>query len=129
MSNTKSLECREHVHDNYQSFSNPALTTISKPCIRISNISHLGGNDFIVRLYFFSVDNHNKGYMKALAMVQSDGSIFWPPIVRMRSACKMDITFFPFDDQICKLKLGSWAYDGFQVPVLYIRQHMYPLTC
>jgi len=64
---------------------------------------------------YFSVDNHNKGYMKALAMVQSDGSVFWPPIVRMRSACKMDITFFPFDDQICKLKLGSWAYDGFQV--------------
>ncbi|XP_052796737.1 acetylcholine receptor subunit alpha-type acr-16-like isoform X3 [Mya arenaria] len=64
-----------------------------------------------------SVDNHNKGYMKALAMVQSTGNVFWPPIVRMRSSCKMDITFFPFDDQICKLKLGSWAYDGFQVDV------------
>jgi len=25
------------------------------------------------------------------------------------------MTYFPFDDQICFLKLGSWAYDGFQV--------------
>ncbi|XP_050402299.1 acetylcholine receptor subunit alpha-type acr-16 [Patella vulgata] len=64
-----------------------------------------------------SVDNHNKGYMKSLAMVESDGKVFWPPIVRMRSSCKMDITYFPFDDQVCKLKLGSWAYDGFQVDV------------
>lgn len=55
--------------------------------------------------------------MKSLAMVGSDGNVFWPPIVRMRSACKMDITYFPFDDQICTLKLGSWAYDGFQVDV------------
>uniref|UniRef100_A0A2C9JM11 Uncharacterized protein n=1 Tax=Biomphalaria glabrata TaxID=6526 RepID=A0A2C9JM11_BIOGL len=64
-----------------------------------------------------SVDNHNKGYMKSLAMVHSDGTVFWPPIVRMRSSCKMDITFFPFDDQLCGLNLGSWAYDGFQVDV------------
>ncbi|GFR71199.1 neuronal acetylcholine receptor subunit alpha-10, partial [Elysia marginata] len=63
------------------------------------------------------VDNHNKGYMKSLAMVHEDGNVFWPPIVRMRSSCKMDITYFPFDDQLCSLKLGSWAYDGFQVDV------------
>ncbi|XP_060066499.1 acetylcholine receptor subunit alpha-type acr-16-like [Ylistrum balloti] len=64
-----------------------------------------------------SVDNHNKGYMKSLAMVEQNGNVFWPPIVRMRSSCKMDITYFPFDDQVCKLKMGSWAYDGFQVDV------------
>ena len=55
--------------------------------------------------------------MKSLAMVMHDGTIFWPPIVRMRSSCKMDVTYFPFDDQICHLKLGSWAYDGYQVDV------------
>ncbi|PVD19806.1 hypothetical protein C0Q70_20297 [Pomacea canaliculata] len=64
-----------------------------------------------------SVENHNKGYMKSLAMVEHNGKVFWPPIVRMRSSCKMDITYFPFDDQICTLKLGSWAYDGLQVDV------------
>ena len=50
-------------------------------------------------------------------MVSHDGHVFWPPIVKYRSTCQIDITYFPFDDQICKLKLGSWAYDGFQVDV------------
>ena len=53
--------------------------------------------------------------MSSLAMVSSDGTIFWPPIVKLRSTCKIDITYFPFDDQVCRLKLGSWAYDGLQV--------------
>ena len=56
--------------------------------------------------------------MPALAMVSHDGYVFWPPIVRLRSTCKIDITYFPFDDQTCSLKLGSWAYDGLQVDVL-----------
>lgn len=74
-----------------------------------------------------SVENHNKGYMKSLAMVEHNGKVFWPPIVRMRSSCKMDITYFPFDDQICTLKLGSWAYDGLQVG-LWIISKVLP-TC
>ncbi|GAB1606017.1 neuronal acetylcholine receptor subunit alpha-10-like [Argonauta hians] len=76
--------------------------------------------DFIWRpdiVLYNSAESLNQGYMKSLAMIDSNGSVFWPPIVRMRSSCKMDITYFPFDDQICKLKLGSWAYDGFQVDV------------
>ena len=50
-------------------------------------------------------------------MVSHDGNVFWPPIVKFRSTCQIDITYFPFDDQICKLKIGSWLYDGFQVNV------------
>ena len=63
----------------------------------------------------YSADDYNSGYMQALAMVHSNGHVFWPPIVKLRSTCNIDITYFPFDDQICELKLGSWAYDGFQV--------------
>ena len=64
---------------------------------------------------YFSADDYNNGYMQALAMVKYDGTVFWPPIVKLRSTCNIDITYFPFDDQKCKLKMGSWAYDGFQV--------------
>lgn len=65
-----------------------------------------------------SASDHNEKYMEALAMVSHTGVVFWPPIVKFRSSCLMDMTYFPFDDQICKLKLGSWAYTGFQVDVL-----------
>ncbi|KAI8792743.1 nicotinic acetylcholine receptor subunit type D, partial [Biomphalaria glabrata] len=60
------------------------------------------------------VEDYTDGYMQALAMVHSNGEVFWPPIVKFQSTCQVDITFFPFDDQICSMKLGSWAYDGFQ---------------
>ncbi|XP_060561240.1 neuronal acetylcholine receptor subunit alpha-10-like [Ruditapes philippinarum] len=65
-----------------------------------------------------SVDDYTSGYMPSLAMVYDNGRVFWGPVVRFRSSCKIDITFFPFDDQICHLKLGSWAYNGFQVNVI-----------
>ncbi|XP_052280457.1 neuronal acetylcholine receptor subunit alpha-10-like [Dreissena polymorpha] len=74
-----------------------------------------------------SADDYNSGYMQALAMVHSDGRVFWPPIVKYRSTCNIDITYFPFDDQICKLKLGSWAYDGFQVE-LFPKENPIDLT-
>ena len=35
-----------------------------------------------------------------------------------QSTCKIDITWFPFDDQQCDLKFGSWTYSGWQVMVM-----------
>ena len=37
-----------------------------------------------------------------------------PPGI-FKSTCKIDITWFPFDDQDCDMKFGSWTYDGFKV--------------
>lgn len=57
-----------------------------------------------------------------------------------KSTCKIDITWFPFDDQRCEMKFGSWTYDGFQVSVQeaisyiipkvrYIKLNMILLIC
>jgi len=61
------------------------------------------------------VEDFNDGPMQSKAMVTHNGVVFWPPPVKLRSSCKIDITYFPFDDQKCRLKFGSWTYDGFQV--------------
>jgi len=37
-----------------------------------------------------------------------------PPGIFM-STCKIDITWFPFDDQNCEMKFGSWTYNGFNL--------------
>ncbi|CAF0956895.1 unnamed protein product [Adineta ricciae] len=62
-----------------------------------------------------SADDYTQGYMQSLAMITFDGTVFWPPIVKLRSTCKIDITWFPFDDQVCFLKFGSWTYDSTQL--------------
>ncbi|CAL1529682.1 unnamed protein product [Lymnaea stagnalis] len=64
-----------------------------------------------------SADDYTTGYMNSKAMVQHNGTVFWPPPAKFRSSCKIDITYFPFDDQTCELKFGSWTYDGFQVDI------------
>ncbi|RTG90136.1 uncharacterized protein DC041_0002543 [Schistosoma bovis] len=56
--------------------------------------------------------------MQSKAMVQFNGNVFWPPPAKLRSTCKIDITYFPFDDQSCTMKFGSWTYDGWQVNVI-----------
>ncbi|GFR93221.1 neuronal acetylcholine receptor subunit alpha-10 [Elysia marginata] len=66
---------------------------------------------------YINADDFTTGYMKSKAMVYSNGTVFWAPPARFRSSCKIDITYFPFDDQSCELKFGSWTYDGFQVDV------------
>jgi hypothetical protein len=48
-------------------------------------------------------------------VVRSNGSCNYLPPGIFKSTCKIDITWFPFDDQKCELKFGSWTYDGFQV--------------
>ena len=32
-----------------------------------------------------------------------------------KSTCQIDITWFPFDDQDCEMKFGSWTYNGLKV--------------
>ena len=32
----------------------------------------------------------------------------------------MDVEYFPFDEQTCVMKFGSWTYDGFQVKIMIV---------
>ena len=45
------------------------------------------------------------------ANVYSDGSIFWSRPGLIKSTCVFNLTYFPYDQQTCKLKFGSWVYD------------------
>jgi len=77
----------------------------------------------------YSADDYTTGYMPSNAMVHSDGNIFWSPPSRLRSSCKVDITFFPFDEQVCPLKFGSWTYDQAQVSNISDNNYYYITYC
>lgn len=49
------------------------------------------------------------------AVLHHDGKVIWNPPAIYKSACLIDIQYFPFDKQECKMKFGSWTYDGNQV--------------
>jgi hypothetical protein len=45
-------------------------------------------------------------------VLSSNGDCLWVPPGLFRSTCKIDITWFPFDEQHCSMKFGSWTYDS-----------------
>jgi len=48
-------------------------------------------------------------------VVTNDGLCTYIPPGIFKSSCPIDITWFPFDDQDCEMKFGSWTYNGFKV--------------
>ncbi|KAL4227278.1 hypothetical protein ACF0H5_012724 [Mactra antiquata] len=64
-----------------------------------------------------NADEYTDGLMPANVMIRYDGNIFWPIPTKLQSSCKVDVTYFPFDQQTCKMKFGSWTYDGYQVDI------------
>ncbi|XP_074836729.1 neuronal acetylcholine receptor subunit beta-2 [Carettochelys insculpta] len=45
------------------------------------------------------------------AVVSYDGSIFWLPPAIYKSACRIEVKHFPFDQQNCTMRFRSWTYD------------------
>ncbi|KAM3721114.1 Neuronal acetylcholine receptor [Dirofilaria immitis] len=64
-----------------------------------------------------NADDYTTDYMASRAILFYDGTVFWPPPTQLRSTCKTDVTYFPFDSQHCAIKFGSWTYHGFQVDI------------
>uniref|UniRef100_A0A8C5QST5 Cholinergic receptor nicotinic alpha 1 subunit n=1 Tax=Leptobrachium leishanense TaxID=445787 RepID=A0A8C5QST5_9ANUR len=46
------------------------------------------------------------------ALLDYNGKITWTPPAIFKSYCEMIVTHFPFDQQNCSMKLGTWTYDG-----------------
>ncbi|ELT87200.1 hypothetical protein CAPTEDRAFT_221893 [Capitella teleta] len=63
-------------------------------------------------LMYNSADEDIDSTYPTNVVVSSDGNCLWVPPGLFLSTCKIDITWFPFDDQKCSLKFGSWTYDG-----------------
>jgi len=51
------------------------------------------------------------------AVLHSNGKVVWTPPAIFKSSCEIDVRYFPFDQQTCFMKFGSWTYDGFQVKI------------
>ena len=50
-----------------------------------------------------------------LAMVYSNGDVIWSRPGMMKTSCVFDLKHFPYDQQTCIYKFGSWVYDSAQL--------------
>ncbi|XP_071531412.1 neuronal acetylcholine receptor subunit alpha-7-like isoform X7 [Panulirus ornatus] len=66
-------------------------------------------------LMYNSADEGFDGTYQTKVVVSSSGGCLYIPPGIFKSTCKIDITWFPFDDQRCKMKFGSWTYSGWQL--------------
>lgn len=42
-------------------------------------------------------------------------NINWIPPAIYKSSCTIDVRYFPFDEQVCQMRFGSWTFDAQQV--------------
>ena len=59
---------------------------------------------------YFRADGIYGDYGKFRAIIQSAGQVHWEPGGVFKTACQIDITYYPFDEQECKLIFGAWSY-------------------
>ncbi|KAH9282909.1 Acetylcholine receptor subunit beta-like 2 [Echinococcus granulosus] len=55
------------------------------------------------------------------AEVFFNGTVRWMPPALYLSACRIDMEYFPYDEQTCSMRFGSWTYDGSKVD---LRHHL-----
>ncbi|XP_021934951.1 acetylcholine receptor subunit alpha-like 1 isoform X2 [Zootermopsis nevadensis] len=56
------------------------------------------------------------------AILHHTGKVVWKPPAIYKSFCEIDVEYFPFDEQTCFMKFGSWTYDGYLVDLRHIAQ-------
>ncbi|XP_077992770.1 neuronal acetylcholine receptor subunit alpha-10-like, partial [Glandiceps talaboti] len=63
-----------------------------------------------------NADDHYFNFLKdKIAVIYNSGEVMWASPIILRSHCQIDVTYFPFDSQECRLKFGPWQHEGTEV--------------
>merc|ERR1719499_3024700 len=62
-----------------------------------------------------NADGNFEVTLSTKATLYHSGRVEWKPPAIYHSSCEMDVEYFPFDEQTCVMKFGSWTYDGSKV--------------
>lgn len=68
-----------------------------------------------VRACVCSADGKYEVSYKPNVVIFSHGEVLWIPPAIYKSSCTIDVTYFPFDQQECQMKFGSWTFNADQV--------------
>lgn len=62
-----------------------------------------------------SADGKYEVSYKPNVVIYSVGDVLWIPPAIYRSSCPISVKYFPFDEQECQMKFGSWTFNADQV--------------
>ena len=51
------------------------------------------------------------------AIVKYTGNVTWLSAVIFKSACSINVRYFPFDEQVCDMIFASWTFDGYFIDI------------
>ncbi|XP_002740584.2 neuronal acetylcholine receptor subunit alpha-10-like [Saccoglossus kowalevskii] len=55
---------------------------------------------------------------ETMVILYSDGTVYWLTPAIVKASCRVDLWKFPFDQQSCFFKFGSWSYNGYQMDIV-----------
>lgn len=69
---------------------------------------------------FNNADGNYEASFKPNVVIYADAddnspNINWIPPAIYKSSCTIDVKYFPFDEQVCEMRFGSWTFDAQQV--------------
>ena len=72
---------------------------------------------------FRSADGKYEVSYKPNTVIYHMGDVLWIPPAIYKSSCTIDVKYFPFDQQECQMKFGSWTFNGDQVVLDWYEGH------
>ncbi|CAA9994099.1 unnamed protein product [Nesidiocoris tenuis] len=69
-----------------------------------------------------NADGNYEVTLMTKATLKYTGEVIWRPPAIYKSSCEINVLYFPFDEQSCTMKFGSWTYNGFQVDLKHMDQ-------
>jgi len=71
---------------------------------------------------FNNADGNYEVTLMTKATLLYTGEVLWKPPSIYKSSCEINVQYFPFDEQSCLMKFGSWTYNGLQVDLKHMDQ-------
>ncbi|XP_072380236.1 acetylcholine receptor subunit beta-like 2 [Diabrotica undecimpunctata] len=73
---------------------------------------------------FNNADGNYEVTLMTKATLSYTGEVIWKPPSIYKSSCEINVQYFPFDEQSCLMKFGSWTYNGLQVDLKHMDQQL-----
>eukprot|EP00795_Rhopilema_esculentum_P006153 gene6153-11546_t len=100
-----------------QKWKNPFLSWDPKLYNGITSVNVRPSKIWLPDIVLYNNADEDKSFggnldrLNTRVILSFDGTTVWLAPVILKSKCEINVKYFPFDEQRCKMKFGSWTYD------------------